>query len=94
MLDPMYGKSDVTWSGKGWKTESKHDGGTWRTIATFPYSDFGVAAPKPGDSWFINVGRIAKTCKGRKEETLMLWSPNVESRSMVAPNAMGKIVFK
>ena len=93
-LDPMYGKADVTWSGRGWKTESRREGGKWRTIATFPYSDFGVAAPKPGDSWFINVGRIAKTGEGRKEETLMLWSPNAESRSMVAPNAMGKIVFR
>ena len=61
---------------------------------TFPYSDFGVDAPKRGDSWFVNVGRIAKTGADRKGETLMLWSPNVESRSMVAPNAMGKVTFR
>ena len=93
-LDPDYGKAVSDWNAKGWKTVSRRGGGKWRTIATFPYSDFGVAAPKPGDSWFINVGRIAKTGEGRKEETLMLWSPNVESRSMVAPNAMGKLIFK
>jgi hypothetical protein len=94
MLDPLYGKADVTWNGKGWKVESMRGGGKWRTIASFPYSDFGVASPKPGDSWFINVGRIAKTGAERKSETLLLWSPNVESRSMVAPNAMGKLMFK
>ena len=94
MLDPMHGKSDVTWSGKGWKTESRREGGKWRTIAAFPYSDFGVAAPEPGDSWFLNVGRIAKTGKDRKGEIDMLWSPNLESRTMVAPNAMGKLIFK
>ena len=93
-LDPMYGKADTTWNGKGWKVESMRGGGKWRTIASFPYSDFGIASPKPGDSWFINVGRIAKTGAERKSEILLLWSPNVESRSMVAPNAMGKLMFK
>ena len=93
-LDPMYGKADMTWNGKSWKTESRREGGKWRTIATIPYSDFGVAAPKPGDSWFINVGRAAKTGDGRKEDTLLLWSPNVESRSFSAPSAMGKLIFR
>ena len=37
---------------------------------------------------------IAKTGKDRKGEIDMLWSPNLESRTMVAPNAMGKIMFK
>ena len=93
-LDPLYGKPDRTWNGSGWKTASRREGGTWRAIVTFPYSDFGVDAPKRGDSWFVNVGRIAKTGADRKGETLMLWSPNVESRSMVAPNAMGKVTFR
>ena len=93
-LDPMYGKADRTWNGKGWKAESRREGGKWRSIAAFPYSDFGVAAPKAGDSWFINVGRIFKTGNNRKDEIDMLWSPNLESRSMVAPNAMGRVVFK
>ena len=42
--------------------------------------------------WYDNA--IAKTGKDRKGEIDMLWSPNLESRSMVAPNAMGKLVFK
>ena len=93
-LDPMYGKADRTWNGKGWKVESRREGGKWLSIASFPYSDFGVAAPKRGDSWFVNVGRIFKTGSNRKEEIDMLWSPNLESRSLVAPNAMGRVVFK
>ena len=94
-LDPGYGKADVTWNGKGWKVESRRGGGKWRSIATFPYSDFGVAAPNPGDHWFINVGRIAKPGESRKGgEILMLWSPNVESRTIVAPHAMGRLNFK
>ena len=93
-LDPMYGKADTTWNGKGWRVESRREGGKWRSIAVFPYSDFGVAAPKAGDSWFINAGRIFKTGDNRKEEIDMLWSPNFESRSMVAPNAMGKLIFR
>ena len=93
-IDPMYGKADVSWNGKGWRTSSRRDGDKWRSIAKFPYSDFGVAAPKPGDTWFINVGRIAKTGVDGNEETLMLWSPNTESRSMLDPNAMGKLMFR
>ncbi len=93
-LDPAYGKPDVTWNGKGWKVESRRGGGKWLAIVTLPYTDFGAKAPKPGDSWFLNVGRIAKTGKDRKDETRMLWSPNLESRGMVAPNAMGKLIFK
>ena len=93
-LDPDYGKAVSDWNAKGWKTVSRRGGGKWRTIATFPYSDFCVAAPKPGDTWFINVGHIAMTGAKRKESILMLWSPNLESRLMIAPNAMGKLIFK
>jgi hypothetical protein len=93
-LDPGYGKPDATWNGKGWKTESQRKDGKWRTIATLPYSDFGVAAPKPGDYWFVNVGRIARSRKDPKKFEFLLWSPNMESRSFEAPNAMGKLIFK
>ena len=93
-LDPAYGKSDAAWNGKGWKVESRREGGKWLAIVTLPYSDFGAKAPKPGDSWFINVGRIVKSGKDRKEEIDLLWSPNLESRAMAAPNAMGKLTFK
>ncbi len=93
-LDPGYGKADGTWNGKGWRAESRREGGKWRAIVTLPYSDFGVAAPKPGDSWFLNVGHIFKTGANRTSEVLTLWSPNMESRRMVAPNAMGKLIFK
>lgn len=91
-LDPGYGKPDVTWNGNGWRTESRCEGGKWRTIATFPYADFGVGAPRSGDSWFLNVGRIARV--GTNDFEYLLWSPNMESRSFVAPAAMGKLVFK
>lgn len=37
---------------------------------------------------------IAEKGKDRRGEIDMLWSPNLESRTMVAPNAMGKIMFK
>ena len=94
-LDPLYGKPDATWEGKDWKAESRRENGKWFAIFTLPYSDFGVSAPKRGDSWFINVGRIAKTSKDRKEGIDMLWSPNTEDRKvLMIPNAMGKLTFK
>ena len=94
-LDPLFGKPDATWEGKGWKVESRREGGKWLAIATLPYSDFGAAAPKRGDSWFINVGRVARTGEKRIERIEMLWSPNTEDRkSLMIPNAMGKLMFK
>ena len=94
-LDPLFGKPDATWEGKGWKVESRREGGKWLAIVTLPYSDFGVKAPKPGDSWFINVGRVARTGEKRIERIEMLWSPNTEDRkSLMIPNAMGKLTFK
>ena len=93
-LDPGYGKPDVFWNGKGWRTESRRSGGKWRSIATLPYADLGVAPPNPGDKWFLNVGRIARTGEERKTETFLLWSPNVESRAMFAPGAMGRLIFR
>ena len=93
-LDPGYGKSDRTWNGKTWKTQSLRKNGKWLTIVTVPYSDIGVAAPKPGVSWYFNVGRIARAGKNPKDFEFLLWSPNMESRSLVAPGAMGKLIFK
>lgn len=45
-----------------------------------------------GLKWYDNV--IAEKGKDRRGEIDMLWSPNLESRTMIAPNAMGKIMFK
>ena len=89
-----YGKDDPSWNGGGWRTENRRGGGKWRAIATVPYSDLGVAAPKPGDKWFLNVGRTAKLGEKRRQECLMLWSPNMDARTMSTPEAMGTLVFK
>jgi len=93
-LDPNYGRADTSWNGKGWKTKSQRKVGKWQSIVTLPYSDFGVAAPKPGDKWFINVGHTIKVGEKRGGEVYALWSPNVESRSFIAPSAMGVLIFK
>ncbi len=37
---------------------------------------------------------LLKVVEDRNDSLDRLWSPNVESRSMVAQNAMGKIVFR
>ncbi len=46
------------------------------------------ALPFAGKSVILQGGA------NRKGSALALWSPNVESRSMAAPNAMGKLIFK
>ena len=44
--------------------------------------------------WSANIGRTAKTGEGVAEDVLLLWSPNVESRSFAAPAAMGRLSFR
>ena len=93
-LDPEYGKPDRLWNGAGWKTESERSGGVWRSIATIPYADIGALPPQAGDTWLFNLGRTAKASPAPKDFTFMLWSPNMESRRLCDPEAMGKVVFK
>lgn len=93
-LDPMYGKFDSQWNGD-WTTLDRREGNRWYTLLTVPYSTIRVAPPKPGDRWYLNVGRA--TNMGRDFSTdviLALWSPNLESRSFCSPTAMGELVFK
>ena len=92
-LDPAYGRPDPTWEGRGWKIDSRREGVRQLSIVTLPYSDFGVVAPKPGDSWFLNVGCIGRPRKKGAAKIEMLWSP-LQYRRMDAKDAMGRLTFK
>lgn len=93
-LNPNYGRADVSWNGKGWETQSRLEGGKWQSIVKLPYSDFRAVAPKPGDKWFFNIGHTIKIGEKKERETYAIWSPNTESLSFIAPNAMGKLIFR
>ena len=59
-----------------------------------PYSDLGASAPKAGEVWRLNVGRQANMHGRPRMPELLLWNPNVQSRSFNVPDVMGRLKFK
>lgn len=90
-LDPLYGKPDPKWDGE-WQYEVVCCGGMWHSVATVPFATLGVATPKSGDVWNLNVGRESYL-PGDKLE-LALWNPNLESQAFAAAEAFGRALFE
>lgn len=70
-------------------TEQKDSG--WWVEVRLPFSDLGVPAPQPGDTWRGNFYRINYWGDGR-EPQLWAWSPTLK-KSFHQPNRFGYIVF-
>jgi len=70
--------------------------GVWYSLVTIPYASLKADAPKTGDVWCFNLGRMSDTLgKGDVMQMEMsLWSPNMENRKFTFPDAMGTITFK
>lgn len=97
-LDPLYGSFDVSWNGE-WTYRSERKGDMWFSLVTLPFASFGTAAPKAGEKWKFNLGRLAEPdgsrgTAGFSKMELSLWSPNFENRSFFNPDALGTIVFE
>jgi hypothetical protein len=100
-ISPLYGKEDPTWNGD-WQYAARIDREkkTWSAEVRIPFAALGVEAPKPGNTWCLNLGREnyvpnpATNFRGSpKFIELSLWSPNLEARSFGTPAAFGELVF-
>ena len=93
-LDPRYADDWSGWNGE-WTYENVRDGDIWRTMATIPFKTLGVDAPKPGDKWAFNIGRLAALAGATDvlSMEISLWSPNFENRKFTNPSAMGTLEF-
>ena len=92
-LDPYFRREDARWSGAA-TTKSTRGGGKWRMLARIPYTDLGAEAPKTGDVWRFNIGRDTNKNVVPSKPALMLWSPNLETRTFTSPYAMGRLTFE
>lgn len=93
-LDPRYRSDDDRWNG-AMTLRNEVSGGEWKLFMRLPYSDLGVdAAPEPGTVWRLNVGRQANMHGRPRMPELLLWNPNVQSRSFNVPDVMGRLRFK
>ena len=55
---------------------------------------YGILTNAAALSGFVLPDFTVRTVPHWKHQILALWSPNVESTTFVAPNAMGKLIFK
>ena len=93
-FDPRYRSDDDRWNGK-MTVRNKLGGNLWRQLVRLPYADLGVdGAPKAGETWRLNVGRQANMHGRPRMPELLLWNPNVQSRSFNVPDVMGRLNFK
>ena len=92
-LDPYFRKEDARWNGDATSANSR-GGGKWRIRVRIPYSDLGATPPNKGDVWRFNIGRDTNKNASPSKPALLLWNPNMQSRSFVAPDAMGRLEFK
>ena len=92
-FDPRYRSDDDRWNG-AMTIRNKVAGGVWKVWMRLPYSDLGTNAPKSGEVWRLNVGRKANMHGRPRIPEMLLWNPNVQSRSFNVPDVMGRLRFK
>ncbi|MBN1674423.1 MAG: DUF4838 domain-containing protein [Kiritimatiellae bacterium] len=97
-LHPLYNKNDPEWDGD-WEYAAHVDAANkrWTAEVRIPFATLETEPARSGAKWCLNVGRehyAGKTHRGKKDQELSLWSPNLESRSFGAPHAFGDVVFE
>lgn len=92
-LHPFFGKDDITWNGL-WKYENKllPERNRWLAFVTVPYKTLDVSAPKKGDSWVGNFGRVHFYGENRKEQSM--WSGQGIGSNCFDKNTFGELVFE
>ncbi len=97
VLHPRYGWNDESWNGK-WTFETKlwPDKNRWESMAVIPFETLRTAAPKKGDLWYLNVGRVHFTDAAKKtdERELSVWTGKLNASRIPSDASFGKATFK
>jgi hypothetical protein len=96
-LHPRYGWNDESWNGN-WTFETKllPDKNRWESMAVIPFETLRVTAPKKGDLWYLNVGRVhfidGPDKKGQRENSV--WTGQLNPSRIPGDASFGKATFK
>ena len=96
-LHPRYGWNDESWNGN-WTFETKllPDKNRWESMAVIPFETLRVTAPKKGDMWFLNVGRVhfidGADKKDQRENSV--WTGKLNPSRIPGDATFGKATFK
>ena len=93
VMDPRYGKDDVTWNG-AWTNQSQVDAKTkrWHALFTIPFKTVGMEPPSAGTTWRGNFSRNHHTVLSRMDR--YIWSSVIGNTSMDDRDLFGEIVFE
>ncbi len=100
-LHPRYGWNDENWNGL-WSFETRllADTQRWESMAVIPFKTMLVAPPKPGDVWFINVGRvhfmkeIVDKASRKNSREMSAWTGTLNPSRVAGDASFGKMMFK
>jgi hypothetical protein len=96
-LHPRFGWNDESWNGS-WSFETRLVPGEnrWESMAVIPFETLGVAAPKPGETWFINVGRVHyfDTPQKKNARELSAWTGAMNPSRVAGDGSFGTMTFK
>jgi hypothetical protein len=96
-LHPRYGWNDEGWNG-AWKFETKLIAakGRWESIAVIPFDTLRTKPPMPGDTWYLNVGRVHFTDSTEKKTSreFSAWTGKLNASHIPGDASFGKATFK
>ena len=96
-LHPRYGWNDESWNGN-WTFETKllPDKNRWESMAVIPFETLRVSAPKKGDMWYLNIGRVhfidAAEKKDQRENSV--WTGKLNPSRIPGDASFGTATFK
>jgi hypothetical protein len=96
-LHPRYGWNDESWNGT-WTFETKLVAAKerWESMAVIPFETLRTKPPKPGETWYFNVGRVHFLDTGKKKEgrELSAWTGKLNASRITGDGSFGKAIFK
>ena len=94
---PRYGWNDENWNGQ-WTFETLlvPDKNRWESMAVIPFETLKASAPKTGDAWCFNIGRVhfVDTEKKKDDREVSAWTGNLNISNVTGDGSFGKITFK
>ena len=96
-LHPRYGWNDESWNGK-WTFETKllPDKNRWESMAAIPFETLRAGAPKKGDMWYLNVGRVhfIDTAEKKDQRENSVWTGKLNASRIPGDASFGKATFQ
>jgi len=94
---PRYGWNDENWNGQ-WTFETLlvPDKNRWESMAVIPFETLKASAPKTGDAWCFNIGRVhfVDTEKKKDDREVSAWTGNLNISNVTGDGSFGELVFE